>query len=446
MSRFREGRDQTYKTWLLVKVDRYQAEQFDDLFEWVSRQAQLLLPIIPVGLTEAMISVIAKSPEKFGHQGKSGQYVFGERDTELVAWPKIVAYPRIGMFCIRAPGGEVATALRTSKITAMWNWGTHAAPYGDGTATFSNGINVQDLPGVSALWEKYGRGAGVTIGIIDSGVCKNSRELEGRCQHLTVLEDPDGGFEIKNNHSLLRILPHHGTAAGSIAAGRTLGIAPEANLFSIALPVRGDGRLNMMSILDIIDAILGNVLSKVSRDPLRPEREDLRLRDLLDVLIFPIGITNLTAKEDKIVAKAIEVALMELAADHGIVCVASVGDGPEVAFPAICDSVLGVGALKQDGKTSADEYSAVGIALSGRAKPDIRVIGEDVMGECARLSPDQQEAIASYTGTSFSAAIVGGVAALLSSQYSNRTNLKKIIYEMLTNVEDAEHILDLGKI
>lgn len=97
----------------------------------------------------------------------------------------------------------------------------------------------------------------------------------------------------------------------------------------------------------------------------------------------------------------------DAAVERGVVVVAAVGNCPRVAPPADGSGVISVGACDLSGRWLP--FSARGPTADGRIKPELCAPGEGIVVACAGSPNDYRLA----SGTSLSAAIVSGVAALI---------------------------------
>ncbi|WP_114782604.1 S8 family serine peptidase [Botryobacter ruber] len=144
-----------------------------------------------------------------------------------------------------------------------------------------------------------------------------------------------------------------------------------------------------------------------------------------DVLNSSIGYTTFQAPSPSYTYNNLDgnTALVTKAADYaaatGMLVVVSAGnDGARewryIATPADADSVLTVGSVDKDGIRAAS--SSVGPTADGRIKPDVMAQGQGafVYGSAGN--------IAAGTGTSFSAPIVAGLAAILWEANSTKTS------------------------
>jgi hypothetical protein len=103
-----------------------------------------------------------------------------------------------------------------------------------------------------------------------------------------------------------------------------------------------------------------------------------------------------------------------IAATRGILIVNSAGNVGRsqsgvntLVSPADCDGVLAAGAV--DAQGSRADFSSIGPTADGRIKPDLMAMGDDVYSS----SPQGPDAYEFADGTSFSAPLVAGVAALI---------------------------------
>ena len=217
--------------------------------------------------------------------------------------------------------------------------------------------------------QRLSTGKGVTVAVIDTGV-SNHPDLAGSVSKGTDFVDPGGSGRTD--------IVGHGTGmAGLIAAhgkngNGALGIAPDAKI----LPIRvfEDQKRNVKLAAAINYAVTHGA----------------------DVINLSVG-----GSVDPAIIEAVDAAK-----DADIVVVASAGNKPEsvgVTAPAFLDSIVAVGAVDRSGKKAA--VSVTGPAL------DLMAPGEDIE------STSRNGRYRTGTGTSDSAAIVSGAAALIRSKY-----------------------------
>ncbi|WP_232234515.1 type VII secretion-associated serine protease mycosin [Actinoplanes sp. N902-109] len=218
--------------------------------------------------------------------------------------------------------------------------------------------------------QKISSGQGVTVAVIDTGVAPHPDLSSNLLDGADLTSGGESGHDDSNGH---------GTAmAGLIAAhGRNgngaLGVAPEAKILPIKV------MLNKGKALDIGSAI------------------DYAVRNGAQVINMSLGGSSTGDM----------IAAINRAVAADVVLVAAAGNRPEdsgVVAPAILPQVLAVGATDRSGNLS--EVSVRGPQL------DIVAPGEDI--ETIRRGGGYSSG---RTGTSDSAAIVSGAAALLRSKY-----------------------------
>ncbi|WP_410810130.1 type VII secretion-associated serine protease mycosin [Micromonospora sp. 067-2] len=234
----------------------------------------------------------------------------------------------------------------------------------------------------SSAWP-LSRGAGVTVAVIDSGVSASHPLLQGQ-----VLEGRDfNGLPANQGRC---DLAGHGTMVAGIIGGREgtgvpySGIAPAARILPIrVLPDEKDTRDK---------AVPGQIAAAI----------DWAVEKGASVINL-----SLVTLPDPALAKAVEDALAK-----GVVLVAAAGNQQEQAqenrpaYPAAYPGVLAVAGVDEQG-------GHVGTSISGSyvdiAAPGLNLIGPAPSGSGYRIEPTG--------GTSFAAAYVSGVAALVRSAY-----------------------------
>jgi subtilisin family serine protease len=228
-----------------------------------------------------------------------------------------------------------------------------------------------DIPAAHAL----GQGRGALIAVIDSGINQAHRDLAGAVAEIFAAA-PDTGGTPDNPH---------GTAIAGIAAARglTQGVAPGAKLFDVRIfsrvKGRGEPRATTMSLLRGLDW-------SVSRGA-------------------RIANMSIAGPEDPLARLAVEAA-----ARNDVIMVAAAGNGGAYAapaYPAAYDDVIAV--------TATDAGDGLFAMANRGAYVDFAAPGVDV------LVPALGQSYAMKSGTSFAAAHVSGVIALLLSRDPERS-------------------------
>lgn len=290
----------------------------------------------------------------------------------------------------------------------------------------------QGFMNLPRLWESAGRGAGVTVAVIDTGVWPNPRLPRLRGGGDFVVAGGDG----------LSDCDAHGTTVASIigataAEGDSLvGVAPEAEIISIRQssamfrPERYSGtdedrRAGTVSTLARAIVAAANAGAKVI---------NLSIVSCVPVL-KPVDQTTLGAavryaameKDAVLVAAAGNVANPGCSQNSGID--ATNPDDPRnwggvvtISTPSwFSDYVLSVSATDQQGQPAVDEGQR-DISLNGPwvgvGAPGVFVVGANQEGHLINGTHDPQtNSLKPMSGTSFSAAYVSGLAALIRAKY-----------------------------
>ncbi len=241
------------------------------------------------------------------------------------------------------------------------------------------------------------QGAGVTVGLIDTGVDAKHPDLAGAVLPGLDLHDYKAGDGTGRNDVL-----GHGTEMAGIIAGRghgdghadgILGIAPEAKI----LPVRviDNGFLGSGYIGKAIDYAVAH----------------------------HVGVMNMSfsGDDDTPIRDAIKKAQ---AAD--IVLVAGSGNRNQASsgpFPGAFPEVLSVGAVDQTGKIWADSITGPQLDI---VAPGVNMASTGIVSTGYSLT----------TGTSDATAIVSGAAALIRAKYPN-LSAAEVMHRLTATATDA---------
>ncbi|EEY53244.1 membrane-bound transcription factor site-1 protease, putative [Phytophthora infestans T30-4] len=271
---------------------------------------------------------------------------------------------------------------------------------------------VDDL-GVRELWERGFKGQGVKVGVFDTGL---SSKLTNVKEKINWTHEP------KNTDTV-----GHGTFVASVISGtdaRCPGIAPEAELFVFRM-FTGEQLSFTSWYLDAFNYALFKGIHVLNLSTGGPDFQDLPFVD----------------------------KVKELAA-HGVILVSAVGnDGPHYGLlsnPADQIEVIGVGGVTKNNEIA--EFSSRGMTTwelpfgSGRVKPDIVTLAEDVPGA------DASGGCKMLSGTSASAPIVSASIAVLASiipaeerrNLLNPASIKQILLESADKLaarHDSEYVV-----
>ena len=277
-----------------------------------------------------------------------------------------------------------------------------AAPSAD--STYGPLAWAIDLLHVRELHDRGERGAGVRVAMLDAGFDTQHPLMAG----ATIIAQRDFVY----GDSIVRDQPgeaegemHHGTATWSLLAanvpGQMVGIAPAAEFllakteFTVTeTRVEED---NWVAAVEWADSAGAHVLSS-----------SLGYRTFDDGFGYGVAVLNGDV--------AVTTVAADSAAARGMLVVVSVGnEGPAASTlgtPADADSVVAVGAT--DSLARVTSFSSRGPTGDGRIKPDVAAPGLRV----PVAAPDSGTVAA--TGTSFSAPLVAGLAALVQSSRAGR--------------------------
>lgn len=278
-------------------------------------------------------------------------------------------------------------------------------------------------------------GKNVTVAIIDTGISPHA--------DLIYPNNRIVGFkDFVNNETRAYDDNGHGTHCAGILAGngyaskgKYKGIAPDANILSVkVLDESGNG--NTSDILSTVQWIIDN-------------KEVYKTR----IINFSLGaIAQSRERRDPLVKAA------NHAIDNNLIVIAAVGNsGPlrnTILSPATSRHVISVGALDDRRSSGLNEdaiaeFSSRGPTLDRIKKPDLIAPGVNIMS----LSNTNLSNYNSLSGTSMSAPMVSGAAALLLNENPNYTHfdIKRKLLNACSRIKASAYdqgagVLDISKI
>lgn len=248
---------------------------------------------------------------------------------------------------------------------------------------------------VPKAW-RWGKGEGVTVAVLDTGVDGRHRDLIGQVtngpDYTGRTRRPGGRYWGGHGTAMAGIIAGHGN--GPAASAGIMGIAPQAKILSIRVTWENDDPLRRSGALDgrNRDAVARGIRYAVDQGA--------------DIINMSLG-----GGRSYYNGSSSEEAAIKYALSKGVVLIASAGNDGTGAnrknFPAAYPGVIAVGAvdrrLQTWPETNRNSYVSVcapGVDIISTAPGNRYVLG---------------------TGTSPSSAIVAGVAALIRSRYPQLT-------------------------
>ena len=238
------------------------------------------------------------------------------------------------------------------------------------------------------------KGAGVTVAVIDSGIRDTHDEFRGisgqsKLDMANAYNVADGNTDVSDAGEAAGA-PSHGTRVASLVNGENVGVAPEATILPVRV-VKSDGTFTTTEVAAGINyaigvttgtaplaSILNLSVSMVNTLDILNAVENAAARDVL--LVTPAGNTGANDPEPYLLVQSIS--------------------------PDAYDRFLIVGAVNNNGEIAAFSNRAGTTIARDRylVAPGVDVNGADARGDDL-YSPG--------TGTSFSAPLVAGAAALV---------------------------------
>ncbi len=238
-----------------------------------------------------------------------------------------------------------------------------------------------DMIGAAAAYEQGATGAGIRVGVLDSGIAA----------HADIADSLAEGWNYINDSADTDDDIGHGTSVAGLIAGRNeegfLGVAPDVTLVPLKCFQKKSSKVS-----NIVKGIYGGV-------------NDFGC----SILNLSLGFTE----DSNALREAVDYAW-----EMGVLLVAAVGNGGTTSlhYPSAYDSVLGVGEAKNDGRVSlrSNHNRSVSLLAPGEKLKTLYYKG----------------GYTEATGTSFSVPLTVGAAAVL---WSARPELSaKELMELIT--------------
>lgn len=243
---------------------------------------------------------------------------------------------------------------------------------------------AQQVLGFPAVWDLT-RGAGVTVAVIDSGVDANPQ-----FGHRVIL-----GPDLAANNPGVPGLPGVPADADCVGHGTSV-----AGLIAAA-PVAGISFTGVAPAASILSIKLSNTDSFA--DTVTPEA----IRDAVALGASVINLSLATTADTAALRSAVDFAL-----SRNVVVVAAAGNDDEQSgtgpfYPAAYPGVLSVGAVAPDGSLASFSDTRTPVSVTAP--------GVDITSIYPGAFPDSYDP--AENGTSFAAAFVSGVVALVRAYY-----------------------------
>ncbi len=308
---------------------------------------------------------------------------------------------------IRCHSGSGDVANKTRTRLARWTarvgaCGIIALTVALGGAPAASADSIRDEQWEHAFLQiakahQITKGEGVTVAVVDTGVDGHHPDLIG-----TVMPEGYDASDMAFGNGW-QDEEGHGTGIASIIAGHGHG------------PSRGDGVLGIAPGVKILTCKAGD--SDDGNVDYAADAIEKAVERGANVINVSLGYR---AQGSEKLQQAVKSAI-----DNDVVVVAAVGNTSKlysrVAAPANYSGVVAVSAIGRDGKISSDSVTGREVVL---AAP-----GVDIM------VADLKKGYAVGTGTSASAAIVSGVAALFRAKYPD-LNAASVIQRLITTADD----------
>jgi serine protease AprX len=284
--------------------------------------------------------------------------------------------------------------------------------------------------GATQSWSGQDTGAGVTVALVDTGIADVPDVQNQIVARANFTNEPT--FQDTYGHGTFEagIVAGNGASSG----GRYLGIAPDASLMSV-------------KVADATGSTsLGQVLAGIQLVDFSAQQFNVR------VLLLPLDSNSPFPPEIDPLSRALRTVWA-----HGVVVVVPAGnDGPgasTIASPGNDPVLLTAGSVNDMGTPAvADDqvssFSSRGPTAFGEDKPDVVAPGEHIVSlRVPGSTIDQQNPSAvvenNYfkgSGTSMSAAVTAGTAALLLSARPSLTpdEVKALLMGSATPVLDGD--------
>lgn len=316
-----------------------------------------------------------------------GEAVRAERTKSAALWSALTAGARndSAPSVARTAGDVTDGPSFVAGVDKVWLDSKAKATLADTTAQI----------GAPSAWAAGGKGKGVRVAVLDSGVDTTHPDLVNR---LVASRSFVRGEDVidRNGHGTHTASTVAGTGAAS--DGKEQGVAPEADL--LVGKVLGDNGSGPMS--GIIEGMEWAARTEHAK-----------------VINMSLGTPAWRTQDDPL-----SQAVNRLSAETGalfVIAAGNTGNTPySVTSPGTADAALTVGAV--DSSDHLAEFSAAGPRMNDDGlKPDLTAPGVDVLAARSQYATGGEGAYRSDSGTSMAAPHVAGAAVLLAQKHPGWT-------------------------
>ncbi len=240
-------------------------------------------------------------------------------------------------------------------------------------------------------------GTGLTVAVLDSGIRKSHRSLQGKVVYEANFTDSPTPGDVFGHGTQVAFV----AAGGMHALGEKAGVSPGAVLMNIKV-ISDEGIGTDESIILGIDKVC-DLAEAARKGGLWPTDE-----------MYP-NVVNLSfgGEDDGDPDNPVRAACRQASIDYGLDVIAAAGNfGPKmttITLPACEPEVIAVGAVETLGELAIWDNSSRGPTAQGETKPDFVMWGTSL--EMASEKTDDE--YVTKSGTSFSAPMLAGLTGLL---------------------------------
>lgn len=279
--------------------------------------------------------------------------------------------------------------------------------------------------GVTLAHDDGVRGAGVLIGVLDTGVDADHKEFAKKI--INFRYEPLGPMHPSGRARHVRGFDTavHGTHVCGILAGNRIGVAPEADLYVASVIERETARSSLIRTINGLNWLLREFATDAARK--KPAIINMSLG------FSPDGVQGMSQSQYLTTMDFMD-RIIKTLGDANILTVVAIGnDGPgNYRLPGGSEAAVGVGAV--DFQHRVAEFS--GSRIGAVAKPDIYGYAVNVMSAYER-DYSGRSSYHDMSGTSMATPFVTGVAALnlCKNNRLSALELRKRLVDDAVNVD-----------